>query len=391
MGKWETTKLGNVANVQGGYAFKSEKFIKNAVPIIRIGNINDGTVDIDENTSYPLEFWEKNQSYHVKKDDILIALSGATVGKVGIYNDVKPALLNQRIGKINSKNDKVHNRYLFRYVNSGLFKRQVLNLAAGCAQPNISTSQIQSIQIPLPPLEIQRHIADTLDKTQVIIDGHKKQLEELDNLIKATFYDMFGDPALNTKQWKLAYVRDLAERIQYGTSEKASTECLQYPILRMNNITYSGDWDFTDLKYINLTKKDKEKYLVHKGELLFNRTNSKELVGKSAAFREEKPMAYAGYLVKLTPNKLANSEFISGYLNSKYGKALLRSMAKNIIGMANINAKELGNIKIYVPPIELQNKFAEIVTNIEEQKAIVKQSIAESETLYNSLMSKYFD
>jgi len=125
--------------------------------------------------------------------------------------------------------------------------------------------------------------------------------------------------------------------------------------------------------------------------MLFNRTNSKELVGKTASYRNEYPMAYAGYLVKLVPNERANSEFISAFLNSRYGKAVLRSMAKNIIGMANINAKELGEIKIYVPPLDLQNKFATNVNNIEEQKTIVRKLIEESQNLFNSLMSKYFD
>src|SRR5690606_34923922 len=240
-------------------------------------------------------------------------------------------------------------------------------LIKDASYPSISLSDIANLKIPLPPFNVQKYIANVLDKTQEIIDGHKKQLAELDNLIKSVFYEMFGDPGRNEKNWEVVQIKDLAKNMQYGTSKKASTEKLEYPILRMNNITYSGEIDLSDLKYINLSDKEKEKYLVYKGEMLFNRTNSKELVGKSAPYRYDYPMAYAGYLIKLTPNEKANSEFISAFLNSKYGKALLESMAKNIIGMANINAKELGSIRIYLPPIDLQNKFADIVTKIEEQ------------------------
>ncbi|HCJ56078.1 MAG TPA: restriction endonuclease subunit S [Clostridiaceae bacterium] len=290
------------------------------------------------------------------------------------------------------KQQKVRYKYVFYFLNSSFFRRQIPNITKKSVnQASFTVTALKELIMILPPLDIQKHIADTLDKTKEIIDCQKKQIEELDNLIKATFYDMFGDPVTNEKGWKLAKIKDLAKKIQYGTSEKATTEILEYAILRMNNITYNGEWDFGDLKYINLSSADKEKYLVHKGEMLFNRTNSKELVGKSAAYRNEYPMAYAGYLVKLTPNERTNSEFISAFLNSKYGKALLKSMAKNIIGMANINAKELGNIKIYVPPLDLQNKFAQIVTNIEQQKSLVRQSITESQNLFNSLMSKYFD
>src|SRR5690606_8802639 len=113
-------------------------------------------------------------------------------------------------------------------------------------------------------------------------------------------------------------------------------------------------------------------YMVYKGELLFNRTNSKELVGKTAVYREEEPMAYAGYLVKLICNERANAEFISAYLNSAYGKAILFSMAKNIVGMANINAEELKKIKIYIPPKNLQDKFAEVNKVILDKSKMLK-------------------
>ena len=202
---------------------------------------------------------------------------------------------------------------------------------------------------------------------------------------------MFGDPAVNEKGWEKGAIGDLAKNINYGTSQKASTEPEGIPILRMNNITYEGTMDYTDLKYIVLSEKDKKKYLVHKGELLFNRTNSKELVGKTAVYKRDEPMAFAGYLIRLVPNERANSEYISGYLNSKHGKRILYGMAKNIIGMANINAKEFASIPIPIPPISLQNKYADIVSEIEEQKSLVKQSIDETQRLFDSLMSKYFD
>ena len=141
----------------------------------------------------------------------------------------------------------------------------------------------------------------------------------------------------------------------------------------MNNITYKGGWDFTNLKYIDIEDKDVNKYLVKYGEVLFNRTNSKELVGKTAVYREQTPMAYAGYLIKLTPNENFNGVFIAMYLNSNYVKSVLYNMAKNIVGMANINAKELTNISIFLP-LSLQNEFAKKIEKIEELKSNVKKS-----------------
>lgn len=254
----------------------------------------------------------------------------------------------------------------------------------------LNKDKLNQIKIPLTTLEQQKKIVKVLNKAQELIDKRKAQIEALDQLTQSVFLEMFGDPATNPKKWPMGFIKDLALKTQYGTSKKASEDTGKYPILRMNNITYEGHWDLTDLKYVDLDDKEVEKYLVHKGELLFNRTNSKELVGKTAVYRFEKPMAFAGYLVKLIPNEKANAEFISAYLNSKYGKSILFSMAKNIVGMANINAEELKSIKIYIPPKQLQDQFAEIVQKIESQRELFKKGLVELEKNFNSLMQRAF-
>lgn len=158
----------------------------------------------------------------------------------------------------------------------------------------------------------------------------------------------------------------------------------------MGNITYNGNWNLSDMKYIDLDENEKEKFLVESGDLLFNRTNSKELVGKTAIYREKYPMAFAGYLIKLIPNKNGNTEYISAYLNSKFGKLTLLNMAKNIVGMANINAQELQNIEIPIPPISLQNEFADKVELIEREKEILNKSLKLLEENYKSIMDRAF-
>ena len=158
----------------------------------------------------------------------------------------------------------------------------------------------------------------------------------------------------------------------------------------MNNITYNGELDLSDLKYITLEKNEEEKYLVEKGDILFNRTNSKELVGKTCVFNLNTPMVIAGYLIKLKVNKQVIPEYISAFLNSVHGKRRLHEMCRNIIGQANINAQELQDISILIPPIELQNQFAERVKMIEKSKFEIQKSIEETQKLFDSLMEKYF-
>ena len=155
----------------------------------------------------------------------------------------------------------------------------------------------------------------------------------------------------------------------------------------MNNITYSGEWNFKDLKYIDLEEKDLPKHLVHKGQILFNRTNSKELVGKTAVYRKTEPMAFAGYLVRAITNDRTDPEYVGAFMNFPTTKQFLRNKCKNIVGMANINAKEFQKIPTLLPPLDLQQRFAKIVTSVEEQKAKISMS---NWTIFASLQQRAF-
>ena len=381
-------KLGDICEVRGGYAFKSIDFQKQGIPVIRISNISDNSVLLDDKTVFVDSVSQDMlQKYSIHKGDILVALSGATTGKFGIYEEDTEALLNQRVAKLISSN-LINNLYLYYYLNT--LRSIILQRAMGVAQPNISPKEIEDMIIFLPLLETQIKIAQILDQARRLIDKRKEQIALLDDLIQSVFYDMFGDPGLNSKEWECGRISDIIVKTQYGTSTKANENEGEYAVLRMNNITYRGNWDLRALKYIDLDEKDRKKYLVYKGEVLFNRTNSKELVGKTAVYKREEPMAYAGYLVKAIPNNRANGQFIASYMNTKYIKSLLFNMAKNIVGMANINAEEFKSIKVYIPPIELQNHFAEMVENIEKQKELLNKSLAELETNFNSLMQRAF-
>lgn len=316
---------------------------------------------------------------------VLVTCIG-TIGKVGVA--LRDISFNQQINAIIPNEDIAMSRYIAYAI---LFRKNLLiEMANAPVVPIINKSTFSKFKIPLPPLQTQQKIVEVLDKAQTLIDQRKEQIELMDDLIQSTFYEMFGDPVVNEKGWPNGKINDLTVRTQYGTSKKASEEKGQFPILRMNNITYKGDWDFSSMKYVDLDEKEQSKYLVQKGELLFNRTNSKELVGKTAVYREENSIAYAGYLIKLIVKPNANSEYISAYLNSKHGKMVLLNMAKNIVGMANINAEELKKINILIPPIDLQNQFADIVQQIVAQKQLMLESLIEMENNYSSLMQRAF-
>jgi type I restriction enzyme, S subunit len=320
------------------------------------------------------------------KNSVLVTCIG-TIGKVAIlYSD--KAAFNQQINAIIPNEKIIISKFLAYSIWFNRLKLQAI--ANAPIVPIINKTQFSEFEIQVPNIDYQKKVVNILDKASDLINKRKSQIEALDQLTQSVFLEMFGDPYKNPKNWPVGTIKDITLKTQYGTSKKASENKGKYPILRMGNITYNGFLDFNDMKYIDLDDSEAEKYLVHKGDLLFNRTNSKELVGKTAVYREELPMAYAGYLVKLVPNEKANSDFISGFLNSKYGKTLLYSMAKNIVGMANINAEELKRIKIYIPPRDLQDKFASIISNILERRELLNKGLKLLEENYNSLMQRAF-
>ncbi|MED4367026.1 restriction endonuclease subunit S [Schinkia azotoformans] len=157
--------------------------------------------------------------------------------------------------------------------------------------------------------------------------------------------------------------------MKYGTS-KPATIGGKYPYLRMNNITYEGQLDLTDLKFIDIPDKEIEKCVVRKGDVLFNRTNSKELVGKTCVFNIDTPMVIAGYIIRVKVNEKVIPEYLSTFLNLKYSKNILFEMCKAAIGQANINAQELQDIEIIIPPMSLQLKFLDLLHQTDKSKFV---------------------
>lgn len=183
---------------------------------------------------------------------------------------------------------------------------------------------------------------------------------------------MFGEPILNPKGWEMATIGDIVTEVKYGTS-KPAVDGGKYAYLRMNNLTYDGHLDLTDLKRIDIPDNEIEKCIVRKGDVLFNRTNSVELVGKTCVFNESEDMVIAGYIIRVRLKSVMLPIVLSSFMNTDSLKKKLRTMAKGAVNQANINAQELQAINIYLPPIELQQQFAAFVAQTDKSKFIAIQ------------------
>lgn len=281
-------------------------------------------------------------------------------------------------------------RYLLHYLRQPRIRVQGQRRMTGSAgQRRVPVQFLSELLIPVPPLAEQRRIAEVLDRAEELRAKRRAALAQLDTLTQSIFLDLFGDPSRNPKRWPIRRIRDLLVSATYGTSKKSAATG-EFVVLRMNNITRTGEMDLSDLKYMDLDATERDRYLVRTGDVLFNRTNSAELVGKTAVFRGSHPMAYAGYLVRLRVNAENDPEYLAGFLNSGYAKRVLRGMCKSIIGMANINATEIQEMKIPQPLYEFQQEFARRVDSVEKLKATHRASLAELGTLFASLQHRAF-
>ena len=236
-------------------------------------------------------------------------------------------------------------------------------LAESTTVPSVRKTVLEKYEIEVPSLVEQEEIEKKLTLTQKIIEKRRQELSYLDEIIKARFVEMFGDPVKNPKGWEVVTIGDIVTEVRYGTS-KPAVEGGKYPYLRMNNLTADGHLDLNDLKYIDIPDDEIEKCVVRKGDVLFNRTNSIELVGKTVVFDLQEDMIIAGYIIRVRLNKRLLPEILSQYMNLEALKDILRSMAKGAVNQANINAQELQSIKVYIPDMELQKQFIEMKNQV---------------------------
>ena len=370
---WPMVRLGDVADFVNGYAFKPADWGEEGRPIIRIQNLTS------TNKAFNYTSRRVPEKYSVSKGDILVSWSAT----LGVFEwDGPNALLNQHIFKVVPTN-KVEPSYLKHIIPAAL--GEMKKHLHGATMKHVNRKEFLGTKIPLPPLDEQRRIAKILDQVDSALVRVDQFLAGLLQLKQELFTASFLED-----QRESITVGEYLESTQYGTSDKAN-ENVGIPVLRMGNVSYNGEIELSDLKYVELDIKDREKYSLKAGDLLFNRTNSKDLVGKTAvvpALPEE--YTYAGYLIRCRVNDKAVPEYISGYLNSVLGKKILRNTAKAIVGMANINANELKRLPIPKASLDEQQEFASSTSRIEDVESQMKRQKKLLQELQESLSARAF-
>lgn len=348
--------LGNVATYINGYAFKPSDWAEDGTPIIRIQDLTGNSYQMNRFKGIV------DSKYDVNSGDVLISWS-ASLG-VYVWNRGN-AVLNQHIFKVVFDKEEVDKDF-FVFQIDNLLKRAA-NQAHGATMRHLTKPVFDALPFYLPDIKTQRLISSKLNLIVHLIEDHHEQLKKLDELIRSRFLEMFGEPWVNDKEFPCYSVGQVAESVTYGTSAPAS-DSGQYEYLRMNNLTDNGQLDLSDLKRIDMSDEQAEKYMVKKGDILFNRTNSIDLVGKTALFNLNNPMIIAGYLIRIRLSDKVNPVYFVAYMNMPYMKEKLRNIAKGAVNQANINSKELKSIQILIPPLSLQNEYCNFVLSIDKSK-----------------------
>ena len=279
--------------------------------------------------------------------------------------------------------------YYFLYANRKILQ----DLGTGTTFKELSSSNLRSIPITLPSTEEQRCIIAILDKGFEGLNrayaNVEANLQDLHELISTHFERELLQLDENFIQTTIG---EICSRFEYGTSSK-SQPCGSTPVLRMGNIQ-GGEIDWSDLVYTN-NSNDIAKFQLQPLDVLFNRTNSLEHVGKSAIFREDRPAIFAGYLIRLHYHrKFIHPEFLNMYLNSKQARDYGRTISGKSVNQANISASKLKTYPITLPTIEKQTeivrKIMDLRKPLRELERSLRQKLNDLSDLRQSLLQRAF-
>jgi type I restriction enzyme, S subunit len=245
---------------------------------------------------------------------------------------------------------------------------------------------LKEIKIPIQNLEDQIRIANILSKSEALISQRKESLRLLDELLKSTFLEMFGDPIKNPKGWDIKLFGDVIESIRYGTSTPPEYKTEGIPFIRATNVK-KGRVSKKDLVFISESEAAKiPKCKIKEGDLIIVRSGAN--TGDAVTIPKEFNNAYAAYDLIITLNRIS-SIFYNELINSEFGKTKIKPLTQRS-GQPHLNSDQVKNLKFYYPPIKLQTQFAHIVEKTEALKVHYQTSLQELENLYGSLSQRAF-
>ncbi|CAB3743911.1 hypothetical protein LMG24238_07166 [Paraburkholderia sediminicola] len=327
----------------------------------------------------------------IRAGDVLVSTVRPNLNAVAMVPDnLDGEVASTGFCVLRAKED-VSSRYLLFFTRSQRFIIGLQALVAGALYPAVTDGQVLDQELPQRSAPEQNQIVELLSRAESIVRLRIEAQRRVADLLPATFAKMFGDPATNPMDWPMTTIGELLSNADYGSSAKAHTDPVGLPMIRMGNVTYEGALDLSDLKYVELGPEDVERFGLLEGDILFNRTNSKELVGKTGLWDGMTEAIVASYFIRLRVNRLiAYPTYLWAFLNSPHMKRVLFATARGAVGQSNINSKELKAFPIPRPPIDLQEKFDEHCKALTDLAAQQRTALEKAEATFQALLARAF-
>jgi type I restriction enzyme S subunit len=380
--------LGDVATYINGYAFKPEDRGEVGLPIIRIQDLTGNTYDLG---FYDGEYPSKIE---INDGDVLISWS-ASLG-VYVWNRGK-ALLNQHIFKVAFDKVEIDKNYFVYAVKYKL--DEMVRKTHGATMKHIVKKDFDATQIPYPSLREQAEIATILDKISMIIEVRKRELQLLDNLIKARFVEMFGDPVANPMHWPVKRLKELAIQINSGNTPKGGSENYVekgITFFRSQNV-WKDRLEMDDIAYIDeKTHESMKRSSLKHGDILMTKTGrintENSSLGRAALYEGEDDMANVnGHVYFIRLKEGVNNKFVLRVLVSPEYRDLIRSVCVGGIDKRQLNKEHIEEFPIIYPPSEMIDNYIEFVEQVNKSKVAVQKALDETQMLFDSLMQEYFN
>jgi type I restriction enzyme S subunit len=384
---WEIKKLGEVCDFQNGFAFQSKSYKEYGLPILRITNIQNDEIDTKDLVYFDAKDYKVNlDKFKVYKGDLLIAMSGATTGKLGINKSETVFYLNQRVGKFIPKKN-LNKSFLYYFLTTKV--EESLRIAAGAAQPNLSTEQINNFEIPLPPLPEQQRIVSILDECFAAIAkakaNAKKNLKNAKELFESYLQGVFEKKG---EGWEIKTLGEIAFVKSGGTPLRHKTEYWSGDIAWYSSGELNNLYTTTPERHINeLAIENSNAKLFPKGSLLIGMYDTAALkmsiLDRDGTFNQ----AIAG----VKPNPKIDLIFVLHAINAIKPEIL---NLRRGVRQKNLSLEKIKNIPISLPPLKEQQTIVRQLDALraETQKleAVYQKKIADLEELKKSILQKAF-
>lgn len=387
---WEYKPFKQLSDILYGCPFESEFFNSESkgMPLIRIRDVKPGYTSTYFNGGY-------SDDYIIKKGDYLIGMDGEF--NIAPWQS-EDALLNQRVCRVKSINENVIlSNFIYYFLGKEL--KDIEAQTSFVTVKHLSAKVLNAINTPVPPMEVQERIVAELDKINGTIEDCREVLRNLDALAQSLFYDYFGNIYTNPKGWITCKLGDVSEKISNGANTKIEldtykTEGIMF--FRCQNV-WRNRFDLSDIVFVDDETNSKMKgsilkhndLLVTKIGRLFTENSS---LGRVALYEGEDYKAnLSGNLSFIRLKPIVAPKFILYILISNYFRDYVRNTTSGGIDKRALNNSQLKELPIYLPPLELQEKFAERIEQIEAQKKTVENTIAELQTLLDSRMDYWFN